>query len=128
MSHETMISEFAAKNDNEKRNVLYAAENYAADKKMKDEVLDEMPNDGKGHDVLFISGDSIAIVERYETLATFNCTYTASVRDIDGLWRPINQYFTTEERAFLGALGYKYDGANSKFHHYAAKMILPKED
>ena len=89
-----------------------------------------MNNEGKGHDVLFITSDTdgIAVIEQTFGRGMIpDAKFTASVK-VFGEWTPIRRYFQTAEHAFLGALGFKYEGANSKFEYYASKMILPKED
>jgi hypothetical protein len=62
--------------------------------------------------------DWLTITEHFETTGERKMYYSAIV---DG--KRINHLFEKPEEAVLFGLGVKYEGHNTQFHHYAARML-----
>lgn len=87
------------------------------------EILSIFSQQGKGQYIEAIVGD-YAIVVDYKPINFDGIDYPYSYAFFDEeKWRKGHSVYTTIEKALLGAIGHKAEGANSRFEQYASRML-----
>lgn len=66
----------------------------------------------------------IAVLKEISSKPTFpNELFTAAIQDKNGNWRRTGVFSATAENCLLNSLGIKFEGPNSQFGYYAARML-----
>lgn len=115
------IEDFNSLNDFQKKRILAIAAQAEEEMIVKREVLKCSRSLEKNHSVVFIAGD-IAIIENDVNPTYPDAAFTFAINGENG-WEGRSNYYGNHEEAYLGALGYKHQGPNSQFAHFAAKML-----